>query len=257
MPEQRIDPQLLADGLVDWPRRLESEHGLFEHVLAPAPGQAPVKRVLDLGCGSGRHARWLADRGYEVVGLDASETAIDLAQEEPVPEGAQFILTDLGAVERSVSGHFGAALCIGNTLPYLLSPESLSRMLIGLKRRLLPGSPLLLQTLNYDRLPVGVDSVLPVRLVPAEEGNLIIVRLAHPREDGIVLHTASVLRHRPASDPVMEVVGTQRWQLRGWKRSELETMLEVARFGVRETFGDMQMAAWDEGTSPELVLVAS
>ena len=252
MPDDRLDPELLADGLVDWPARLESERPLLERVLAGAPS----RRVLDLGCGSGRHARFLAERAYEVVGLDASERAIDLAQEEPVPEGAQFILTDLGAVERSVRGHFGAALCIGNTLPYLLSTESLSRMLIGLKRRLQPGAPLLLQTLNYDRLEVGVDSLLPTRLLAAEDGDLVVVRLAKPREDGIVLHTLTVLRYRPAAEPVMELLGTQRWQLPGWRRSELETILEVARFEVREVFGDMRMAAWSPEGAPELVLVA-
>jgi 2-polyprenyl-3-methyl-5-hydroxy-6-metoxy-1,4-benzoquinol methylase len=252
MPEKRVDPELLSEGLVDWEQRLAEERGLLERVLS----RAPSKRILDLGCGSGRHARLLAESGYEVVGLDASETAIDLAQREPVPRGAQFIMTDLGAVERSVQGHFGAAICIGNTLPYLLSTESLSRMLIGLKRRLLPGAPLLLQTLNYDRIPVGVDTLMPTRLVPREDGNLLVVRLARAREDGFVLHTATVLRHLPSSDEVMEVVGTQRWQLRGWKREELETLLEVARFEIRQSFGDMAMATWKSESSPELVLVA-
>jgi SAM-dependent methyltransferase len=252
MTAQRLAPELLSEGLVDWEQRLAEERGLLERVLS----EAPSKRVLDLGCGNGRHARLLAESGCEVVGLDASETAIDLAQREPVPEGAQFIMTDLGAVERSVQGHFGAALCIGNTLPYLLSTESLSRMLIGLKRRLLPGAPLLLQTLNYDRIPVGVDTLMPTRLVPHEDGNLLIVRLAHARDDGFVLHTVTVLRHQPSSNEVMEVVGSQRWQLRGWKREELATMLEVARFEIRECFGDMGMAPWESESSPELVLIA-
>jgi 2-polyprenyl-3-methyl-5-hydroxy-6-metoxy-1,4-benzoquinol methylase len=36
--------------------------------------------VLDVGCGDGRLAGWLADRGFEVVGLDFSETAIAKAR---------------------------------------------------------------------------------------------------------------------------------------------------------------------------------
>ena len=109
---------------------------------------APVPRALDLGCGSGRHARFLAERGLEVVAIDGSETALVAAQEEPVPEGLQFILGEIGAIEGTVRGHFGAAFCLGNTLAHLLSTESLSRMLIGLKRRLLPGAQFLVQLLH-------------------------------------------------------------------------------------------------------------
>ena len=122
--------------LIDWPRRLARERDLIERLLT----DAPAPRAIDLGCGSGHHARFLAERGFEVVGIDGSEAALDAAQEEPIPDGVQFILGDIGAVERTVRGHFGAAFCLGNTLPQLLSAESVSRLLIGLKRRLLPGA---------------------------------------------------------------------------------------------------------------------
>jgi 2-polyprenyl-3-methyl-5-hydroxy-6-metoxy-1,4-benzoquinol methylase len=39
-------------------------------------------RVLDLCCGSGRHSRALARRGYEVVGVDLSPVLLQLAEEQ-------------------------------------------------------------------------------------------------------------------------------------------------------------------------------
>lgn len=45
---------------------------LLEDAVAPNPGA----RVLDVGCGRGRHARELSRRGYEVAGIDLSEDAI-------------------------------------------------------------------------------------------------------------------------------------------------------------------------------------
>ncbi|WER44756.1 class I SAM-dependent methyltransferase [Cupriavidus sp. WKF15] len=36
----------------------------------------PAGRVLDLACGSGRHARWFAERGHAVVGVDRDAEAI-------------------------------------------------------------------------------------------------------------------------------------------------------------------------------------
>jgi ubiquinone/menaquinone biosynthesis C-methylase UbiE len=40
-----------------------------------------VKRVLDLGCGTGRHSVFLAEHGFEVCGIDISETGIRIAEE--------------------------------------------------------------------------------------------------------------------------------------------------------------------------------
>jgi ubiquinone/menaquinone biosynthesis C-methylase UbiE len=41
----------------------------------------PVKRVLDLGCGNGRHAIYFAREGMEAWGIDISSTAIEWAQD--------------------------------------------------------------------------------------------------------------------------------------------------------------------------------
>jgi len=40
-----------------------------------------IKRVLDLGCGSGRHLVYLAKQGFDVYGIDISETGIEIAKD--------------------------------------------------------------------------------------------------------------------------------------------------------------------------------
>ena len=37
-----------------------------------------TRRILDLGCGSGRHTVYLTQKGYEVYGTDISETALSI-----------------------------------------------------------------------------------------------------------------------------------------------------------------------------------
>ena len=45
------------------------------HRLAPCP-------VLDIGCGTGTHSLWLAEQGFDVLGVDLSELAVQRAQEK-------------------------------------------------------------------------------------------------------------------------------------------------------------------------------
>ncbi len=49
--------------------------------------ESGAKRVLDLGCGTGRHLVYLAGQGFETYGIDASETAISMSDEWLKQEG--------------------------------------------------------------------------------------------------------------------------------------------------------------------------
>jgi ubiquinone/menaquinone biosynthesis C-methylase UbiE len=50
--------------------------------LVPILRERKNERILDVGCGAGRNAVFLADEGFHVVGLDISSTALGLALEE-------------------------------------------------------------------------------------------------------------------------------------------------------------------------------
>ncbi len=51
--------------------------------------------VLDVGCGSGRHALWLQQQGNEVVGIDQSQRAIDICRERGLESCEVMDMTDL------------------------------------------------------------------------------------------------------------------------------------------------------------------
>jgi SAM-dependent methyltransferase len=50
-----------------------------------AAGRLPRGRALDIGCGTGTDARYLAGRGYEVLGVDVSPLALKRAAAAPKP----------------------------------------------------------------------------------------------------------------------------------------------------------------------------
>ena len=82
-----------------------SEVAALVDVLDLVPGD----RVLDVGCGPGRHSHELARRGHEVVGLDVSETFIALARRD-APRGATFVHGD--ARTMSFDSEFDAAISL-------------------------------------------------------------------------------------------------------------------------------------------------
>ncbi|HSN85517.1 MAG TPA: class I SAM-dependent methyltransferase, partial [Thermoanaerobaculia bacterium] len=75
-PYSRVDYRRM----IAWPQRIEREWPFLERILATGPS----RRVLDLGCGTGEHSRRMAAAGLAVVGVDASESMIEKAREEPL-----------------------------------------------------------------------------------------------------------------------------------------------------------------------------
>lgn len=69
----------------------------------------PGMRVLDVGCGPGRHAHELARRGIEVHGVDIAERFVELARAD-APAGATFERLDARALR--FDGEFDAALSL-------------------------------------------------------------------------------------------------------------------------------------------------
>jgi SAM-dependent methyltransferase len=237
--------------LIAWPERLTREAPLLQRVLEGAPS----RRVLDLGCGSGEHARFLASLGYEPTGVDASSSQVAAARQAD-PDGS-YVQGSLTALVDLVAPGFGAAICVGNTLPHLTEEEGLRRCFEGLADRLLPGGVLLLQILNYDRILDRGDRTFPLVVRPGEEGTeTVFLRLMTPKADGRLTFTPATLRWRPGAEPPLELISAEEIQLRGWRRAELESLLRHSGFDVREVLGGMAGDPWSPA-SQDLVLVAA
>jgi SAM-dependent methyltransferase len=243
-------PALLNyDTAVDWPARLTREGPFLLRVLEPAPS----RRLLDLGSGTGEHAHWLAAQGFSVVGIEGVKERWEVARHRAVP-GTENLVGDLGAVEAMVRGQFGGALCLGNTLPALVGVEAVSRMLVGLRRRLLPGGIFVAQQLNYDRIFAQDLRALPERRMADDGGELVFERDLAPREDGVVGVTERVVLRAPAGTD--RVLHQRHLFQQGWRHAELLTLLDVAGFRSVEVVGGFGGEAFDLESSAELVIVA-
>jgi len=136
----------MFDVMTDWDARLASEGPFLKSILE----EAGAKRVLDAACGSGGHALWLARQGYEVTGADVSPVMIALARQKAAADGfgVPFVVSDLANLQTATI--YDAVLCLGNSLPHLLTQDDLVAALRGMAGLLRTGGALVLQNLNYD-----------------------------------------------------------------------------------------------------------
>jgi SAM-dependent methyltransferase len=113
-------------------------------------GLEPGHRVLDVGCGPGRHAHELARRGIDVVGLDISERFVELASAVPsagIAATATFVRGDARAMTFDAEFDAAISLCqgafgLGGPGPFEGDPQNLgadSAVLDGMRRSVRPG----------------------------------------------------------------------------------------------------------------------
>ncbi len=110
---------------------------------------SPGARILDVGCGPGRHSLELARRGLNPVGVDIAEGFIADARE--VAEGerltAEFRVTDARFLE--FEAEFDAAICLCEGAFGLAGDDAGHRQILaGVSRALRPGATFVLTVIN-------------------------------------------------------------------------------------------------------------
>jgi SAM-dependent methyltransferase len=70
----------------------------------------PGGAILDIGCGDGRHARWLAEAGYEVLGIDYAAAAIAKATALHRDSGQRLAFTTMDICRQRPDRQFDALL---------------------------------------------------------------------------------------------------------------------------------------------------
>ncbi len=80
--------------------------------LVETLGLGPRTRVLDVGCGPGRHALALGRRGVPVEGVDLSPDFVRLAREAAGAEGLPATFRELDVRALDADGEYDAVLCL-------------------------------------------------------------------------------------------------------------------------------------------------
>ena len=106
-------------------------------------------KILDIGCGTGRHTIELTGRGYNVVGIDLSESQLKRAREKAAEQKLKIDFQQLDARKLPFSHKFDLAimLCEG-AFPLMETDEMNFQILRNAANALKPGGKLIFTTLN-------------------------------------------------------------------------------------------------------------
>lgn len=192
----------------------------LEHALA----MTPPMRVLDLGCGHGRHAHELARRGYRVLGIDLVEGFLAIARRDAASSGLsiEYERMDMAEVARDAS--FDRVVCLFDAFGWSDDAHQ-RRTLATVARALVPGGRLLLdlRTREYmTRIP-------PAAVLDLANGDIMIDRHHFDPRTGLFTDHRTYLRGTTRRDVTFSI--------RIWAYTEIVSVLEQAGFVVENAFG--------------------
>ena len=263
----------MFDVMTDWEARLAGEGPFLREILR----EAGVLRVLDAACGSGGHALALARWGYDVTGADASPAMIALAQQKATQAGlaVPFAVADLAALDAATADAgasrqggattqdhpYDAVLCLGNSLPHLLTQEDLVAALRGMAGVLRPGGLFITQNLNYDLRWVRQPRWFAAQGGVLDGREVLVWRFAdYDQTAGRIAFHIALFRKREA----VEAVGDWDVQVhttpqRPLFHADLISALAEAGFAGVRAYGRMALPfeTFDPQGSGDLVVVAS
>ena len=141
---------------------------LMERTVRPRDGAS----ILDVGCGRGRHARILARRGYDVTGIDLSETVIEQARERSRYEGLDIRFQQGDMRETVCESCFDGVVNLFTAFGYFEEDEEHVKAVRAMAASLKPGGWFFQDFLN---VPQVIRTLVP-RDERTEEGVHIVQR---------------------------------------------------------------------------------
>lgn len=193
-----VEPARDYDQMVDWGKRLAREAPFFCDLFA----RFGVERIVDVGCGSGKHAIMFRQWGHQVVGVDPSDSMLAQARDNAAAAGVDmpFVEGGFGAVESLVGGGHDAVITLGNGLPHVDGVEGLDAALRDFAAVLRPGGLVVLHLLNHARLIEGGIRMMPPTFRETSEGDRVFLKVLDYVEGGIMFDFITLTRE-PGAGP--------------------------------------------------------
>jgi SAM-dependent methyltransferase len=213
--------------------------------IADALQTEPGAEILDVGCGYGRHAIELVQRGYNVTGLDLSLPLLIRAADEAQRRALSVNFVHADMREMSFEKQFDGAYSMLTSFGYF-DEETNLRVAERIGRALKPGRRFLLDVINRDY----VVADLPVRVWWEGTGCVVL------EEVDFNFHTSRINTHRSIVFEDGRQV-EQELSVRAYSLHEIGRLLRQAGFRVIDVSGGLALRGqFFGGASRSLLIIA-
>lgn len=200
--------------------------------------------LLDVACGSGEYSIALAEAGFQVEGLDIDQEMIRYAKEKIVNTDLTISFQESGMLEFVLKRQYDGIFCIGNSFVHLKDKTEMKQTLEMFYKGLQKGKKLVLQIINYDKIPTNEPFFLPTIL----QNNVSFMRSYEPLDEKrITFHTTLSTKQDTFHNQVILYRLEQR---------ELLELLEEVGFKNNTLYGDFSKNSYDSNTSFHLIVVS-
>lgn len=193
--------------------------------------KVPVKTVLDLACGTGSLTWLLAEKGYEMIGVDASSEMLSQAMEKRPADfqGIEPMFLNQNMEELDLYGTIDACVCCLDSVNYVTRPALLRRAFQRVHTFLMPGGIFLFDA-RTPRLLEGVDGEV---FLDENEDTYCVWRGEFSKKRRICTYFMDIFR----LEGELWRRGEEVHEEYAYTPEELEEMLRAAGFGWVKRWG--------------------
>lgn len=141
------------DELIDWKEREKAEGDFFQKILT----ENNCKSVIDIATGTGYHAITLAQKNFNVTGIDSSSEMIKKSKSNAIKYNVNinFNKVDWKDLDTQINTKFDAVICLGSSFPHLRTKKDREGVLSKINSILNDDGILIIDHRNFDSLISG------------------------------------------------------------------------------------------------------
>mgnify|MGYP006279260639 CR=1 FL=1 len=206
--------------------------------------------ALDAACGTGVFTRPLAEFANSVWGADLSREMLRRAERES--GGAPVDIGWIEAPMQKLSGRLDhpvdLILCMGNSIPHLLTREDLATTIRGFATLLNPGGTLVMHQLNYDRVLARRERLVGVTRSDDDS----FARFYDFQGERVVFNVIATHWEEGRAESTWHST-----PLRPHRCAEILAILEQSGFQSPDLYADLAFSPYDRAESDLLIVQAT
>jgi len=202
-------------------------------------------KVLDLACGPGRHSISLAQKGFDVTGIDYSSSALSIAKELATENNVKVSFLKKDMRNFNLNKKFDAVFLLGNSFGYFSDDEN-EKVINNISKHLKDNGFLVIHTINPVQILLADDKEKTYKQ-NISSGNLTMKLLSF--DPLTFIRKSQWIVKKGNTKEILNI------SLRLYTAPEIKKILENNKLSIFKIFGSLNLKKYTQ-KSPSLIIVA-